>query len=148
MKKFFTILLVLMGLPLWGQTGLTAEKTDELLRNTNNLYCETLDNIIRCMFEYDEQKFTTALENLKLVLDSYELLDTQGSFTSALKRQSVSTFKWSTLSLFFDKELYASGERDKKVTYAGIDRKIPKKLKEQFDKLREISDEVCIANMY
>ncbi len=149
MKKLITIILILFAQQAFCQERLTNQQTVDLMMKTNNLFCETLDVIIRCMFEFDETKFSNALTDLKTVIKNYELIETSGTFTNAdlMAKQRCQKNKWSALSLFFDKEEFKNGERNKKVTYAGIDRKIPKKLKKQFDKLNEISNFVCICNM-
>ena len=150
MKKLIFLLLLGLTLDLSAQTKLSPTETMDLVYKTNNMYCTTLDVIIRCMFEYDETKFQASLDTLKLVIQNYQKIENAGTFEgrNRLVKQRCSTNLWSAFSLMFDKEEYKNGERKQKVTYAGFDRKIPKKLKKQFDRLEEIQDFVCTSNLY
>lgn len=150
MKKLITIILVLFGQQLFSQTTMTNQQTIDLLNKTNNIYCEALDAVIRCMFEYDEAKFNGALDSIKLVIKNYDNIEKNGTFVGKdrLAKERCGANKWSALSLFFDKQEYKNGERKKKVTYASMERKIPKKLKKQFDKLVETHNNVCLSNMW
>ena len=150
MKKLITIIMVLFMHQLFGQTTLSTEQTMDLLTKTNYMYCQSLDAVIRCMFEYDEAKFTGALDSIKLAIKNYDKIEKNGTFNNQgrLAKQRGEANKWTALSLFFDKAEYKNGERKKKVTYAGMDRKIPKNLKKQFEKLVEIQTNVCLSNLF
>jgi len=142
--------MVLFVHQLFGQTTLSSEQTMDLLNKTNYMYCQSLDAVIRCMFEYDEVKFTGAIDSIKQAIKNYEKIEKLGTFNNKgrFAKQRGEANKWSALSLFFDREEFKNGERKKKVTYAGMDRKIPKNLKKQFQKLVEIQNNACLSNLF
>lgn len=141
-------MLILVSQQLFSQAKLTPDETLLLLNKTNRMYCDALGDVIRCMFEYDEAKFNAALVTIQTIIKNYDIIEKNGSLNGSsaeisMARAKFNAVKWSVLSLRFDKELYKNGERKKKVEYAGSSRKIPKKLKEQFDKLNELQSRVC-----
>lgn len=148
MKKLFTILLLIASQHVFSQTKLTPDQTLLLLNKTNRMYCDALGDVIRCMFEYNEEKFNAAMATFQTVIKNYDTIEKDGSLSGSsaemsMARAKFNSTKWSVLSLRFDKDVYKNGERKKKVEYAGSSRKIPKKLKEQFDKLNELQSRVC-----
>lgn len=141
-------MLILVSQQLFSQAKLTPDETLLLLNKTNRMYCDALGDVIRCMFEYDEAKFNAALVTIQTIIKNYDIIEKNGSLNGSsaeisMARAKFNAVKWSVFSLRFDKELYKNGERKKKVEYAGSSRKIPKKLKEQFDKLNELQSRVC-----
>ncbi len=120
---------------------------------TNYMYCQLLEDIIDCMFVFDQAKYDKALENLKTVRQNYDTIEKNGTISgsaamNSLQQSRFNMNKWSTLTLRFDTELYKNGKRNKTVKYRYEKRKIPKKLAKQFDNIVDIKDKVCVSNMY
>ena len=156
MKKLLFLFLVLCSVQSYGQTRLTPMETKDLFVKTNNMFTEFYTDIIDCMFVFDQTKYDQAIENLKLVILNYDIIDKMGTFTgsgamSSSARQSFIASKYNSknwqiqLQVNYDK--FKNDKRNKTVKYRYDKKKIPSSLSKLFKQLVDESNEVGISNM-
>ncbi len=156
MKKLLFLFLVLCSVQSYGQTRLTPVETRDLFIKTNNMFTEFYTDIIDCMFVFDQTKYDQAIENLKLVVINYNIIDKMGTFTgpgamSTSARLSFITSKsnagyWQ-IKLITNYDKFKNDKRNKTVKYRYDKKKIPSSLAKLYKELISESDELGISNM-